>query len=444
MNTWTADLHRDQRAQVTLYFAILVFIVVLFTGLAIDAGILYFTKAKLTTSVDGACLAGMKTLPSGQATASTVANNIFSANYGAHPPTPSITFPQDQYKEQQVKVTATSNVNTLFMRVIPAFATVPVSATAVSTRGKLIMSIVLDRSGSMCGGKVPCDSGVTGDKGGEALQVAVPQFVKDFDDKTDEVGMISFASNASIDYSINYNFTSPITTAVSKLQFTGGTFGTGAGNLPIQNAANGPPLSVAGLQDDSVPIQAGQNIVKVVVYFTDGLMNTIQDTFACQSQTLLNYGGFDDTGTNYGEIFDPVHSTQFGKANSGGFPIDSKGDLCKKNGQNVNKFYSQAQGKTVPLTQHNITNEAKYRAVQTAISLRSESPIPTYIYTIGLGTDSTASSLLAQLANDPNYPTYVAGQPAGLFFYISSCPCTDQIQQAFQTIAAKVLLRLTQ
>ena len=84
--------------------------------------------------------------------------------------------------------------------------------------------------------------------------------------------------------------------------------------------------------------------------------------------------------------------------------------------------------------------------------MRTET-VPTYIFSIGMGTgvSSTTQAFLAQLANDPSYTaTYVKGQPAGLFFYIPSCSgsylaaCKTQLNTAFQTIAAKVLLRLTQ
>src|ERR1035437_8008755 len=150
------------------------------------------------------------------------------------------------------KVTATASVNTLFMRYLSQWRTVPVSATAVSTRGKLIMSIVLDRSGSM----------IT-DEGQAALQAAVPEFVSNFDDATDEVAAISFSSNARIDFLIAYNFKTAITTAVSSMHFDGGTFGTGAGSNPVVfTDPNAPPLSMAKLQNDHVPIMPNQNVIR--------------------------------------------------------------------------------------------------------------------------------------------------------------------------------------
>jgi hypothetical protein len=175
------------------------------------------------------------------------------------------------------------------------------TGAARSARGKAIVSIVLDRSGSMAV-----------DGGAAALQSAGPTFVADFDNATDEVAMISFSSNATVDVPINYNFKTPIDNAIAALHFMGGTFGTGAGNKPILSPTTGAPPSLAQLQNDSVVIQPKQKVVKVVVYFTAGLMNTVQDNFYCKGKggsglTLVNYGGY-DAGNSVG-FFDPTSAT---------------------------------------------------------------------------------------------------------------------------------------
>ncbi len=456
-----ANIGKSDRGQTIVVFALVLPILILFAGLAIDAGILYVTKAKLSTSVDAACLTGMKSLALGQTTAGQVATDMFQANFGPNPPTPGVTFPTDTSGNQQVKVTATAYVHTLFMRYLSQWASVPVSATAVATRGKLVMSIVLDRSGSMA------------NNGGEtALKYAVPLFINNFDNNTDEVAMVSFSSNATVDYAIDYNFITPIDNKIAAMNPVGGTFGTGAGTGSLLSTTIGPPLSLAQNQNDSVPILPGRNVVKVVVYFTDGLMNAVQDNFHCGGKTnntltLVNYGGCDAVGSCAPQVHflnpagDPGISTNdWGNCNSStgdncsaGLQYNSSHAKCYDiNGSLVRKFVSEQYGSEY-LTMDNVTKEAQYRATQTAIAMRTESPVPTYIFTIGMGTGVTASTqaFLAQLANDPNYPaTYIKGQPSGLFFYIPSCSggalanCKAQLNTAFQTIAAKVLLRLTQ
>jgi len=444
----------NDRGQILVIFALSISMLLLFTGLAIDTGLLYVTKSKLSAAVDGACLAGMKSLAQGQTTATSVATHIFNANYGSNPPVPGVTFPTDASGNQQVKVTATVNVHTLFMQLLTPFTTVPVSDTAVATRGKLIMTIVLDRSGSM------------GNDGGMAgLQAAVPSFVNDFDQTPntgDEVGMVSFSSNSTIDYAINYSFKTPINNDISSMTPNGGTFGTGAGTGTLLSNTIGPPLSLAGLMNDGVTIPVGQNVVKVVVYFTDGLMNTIQDNFHCggvgnATLTLLNYGGHDASqGTNNVAIQDPTApNTTFYDYAPGGtyFEYNSASAKCKDStGAYVTTFPSQQTGLQTALSRTNVTAEAKYRANKTATALRSEASHPNYIYTIGLGSgvDSPTQMLLKEIANDPTADTYDNTQTTGEFFLIADCPstpsstCTNHVLQVFQTIAAKVLLRLTQ
>ena len=436
-----------ERGQILIVFALALPILVLFSAVAIDVGMIYGTKAKLSAAVDAACLIGMKNLSQGQATATTLATHIFNANYGPNPPAPTVSYPTDAYGNQQVKVTATATVKPFFMAYIPQYATFNVSDTAIATRGKLVMSIVLDRSGSM-----------KTDGGGSALQSAVPSFIKNFSNTADEVAMISFASNATVDFPMNYNFTTNISNKVAALNFTGGTFGTGAGSNANPDPAKGPPLSLAQQQNDSVTAQPGQNLTRVVVYFTDGLMNTIQDTFNCPSAVLINYGGYDvgssDTTTTP-DFFDPTSGTDWGSVSSSGsskgaLPYDSTPHYCKDaSGKYVTTFYSQGNSKQQSFLQSYVTAEAQYRAIQTAAALRTESPIPTYIYTIGLGTgvNTATQKFLGQLANDPAYPaTYNSSQPAGLFLYVPDCPsttCTNELNTAFQTIASKILLRLT-
>jgi hypothetical protein len=68
------------------------------------------------------------------------------------------------------------------------------------------------------------------------------------------------------------------------------------------------------------------------------------------------------------------------------------------------------------------------------------------VYSIGLGSN-VDQAFLQQIANDPASSTYDPNQPVGEAVFASNCPssqCNAQLQQVFQTIAAKILLRLTQ
>ena len=278
----------------------------------------------------------------------------------------------------------------------------------------IVMALALDRSGSMAS-----------DGGSVALAPAVTAFVDDFSNATDFVGLASFASNATLDIAIGHNFQSPITTAVDSYSYVGGTFGVG-GLTIAQNQVN----SVMGLT----------NPVKTVVYFTDGLVNIVQDTFQCTSSwgaTLYNYGGYDSG--SYVDFFDPATGTDWGGLDSYGNPPHSPTPDCT----GVTHFTSQQDGTQKSFTRTNVSGEAQYRALAVANSIRSEG---TYIYAIGLGTEASQTFLLT-IANDPNGPNYNPNQPAGLAVFVPDCPsssCSTELQLVFQTIASRLQLQASQ
>ena len=211
------------------------------------------------------------------------------------------------------------------------------------------------------------------------------------------------------------------------MNFAGGTFGPGG-------------LSGAKAQNDSVVAQPGQNVVKVVVYFTDGYVNIIQDTFTCTSKwgsTLYNYGGY-DTGTQ-ADFFDPSSGTDWGTLDGNGNPPHSPTPDCT----GVTKFTSQIDGTQKSFTRANVTADSQYRALKIAIAMRTEGMV---VYSIGLG-NQVDQAFLQQIANDPASSTYDPTQPVGEAVFAPNCPstqCSAELQQVFQTIAAKILLRLTQ
>jgi Flp pilus assembly protein TadG len=423
MKSFTRGRNREsERGQIAILLAASLTLVLLFLALAVDVGFAYVTKAKLSKAVDAACLTAMRNLAQGQTTARNLAINSFNGNYNAsaldsNPPSIDVSFSTDAYGQTLVNVSATATIRTFFMRILSQRQTFSVSDSAQATRGKLVMSLVLDRSGSM-----------TSDGGSTALPPAVTTFINYFDNNNDEVAMVSFASNATIDVPIGYNFITPITNAVNamKSKFSGGTFGPGG-------------LTDAKAQNDSISIPPGQNAVKVVVYFTDGYVNTIQDYLSCNGiPTLYNFGGH-DTGSSV-DVFDPVSGNSI--ASYDGSSKWTPTTTCLKN---VSKFTSAIDGQLKALNRTNVTADAKYRALQTATAMRAENP-GMLVYSIGLGS-SVDQAFLQQIANDPASSTYNSSQPTGEAVFASNCPssqCSAELQQVFQTIAAKILLRLTQ
>jgi Flp pilus assembly protein TadG len=435
---------QDERGQMLLLFALVVPLLILFAAMSIDMGLIYDTKAQLSNSVDAAVLTGAKNYSMGVATAQALATDMFNANFANKPATLVYTWCPTSAgctgATVSLTLKATTTVNTTFMSYLPRFAQWSLSDTGAATRSTLVMSLVLDRSGSMLG-----------DGGGAALKNAVPLFVDDFT-TADYIGMVSFASHATIDVPVTTNYNSAIKTAVAAFSFVGGTFGGGSGTNPSYSAANSPPLSMADSQNNSIVLAAGDPETKVVVYFTDGLMNTIQDKLPCTNlgPTLYNYGGYDPPQTIVAAL-DPASETQWGNIPVGGPPPYSAGSC---NG--VAKFRSQQTGTPMlDFTRANVTGETQWRALYTGNAMRGESPIQTYIYIIGLSSAVTGpgvEAFLSTLANDPDAIAKYGGgpfnssQPAGLFLEVPNCPsptCTTDLNIAFQTIASRIQLRLS-
>ena len=491
---------RSENGQVFLWLALGVPLLILFAALALDMGMIYRTKARLGNAVDAAVLTGAKYYSLGEnggVWTSTVpqglANDMFAGNFGTACGTGGVTCtwtwcPSNPSCPAGSAITATLNAtvpwNTTFMAYLPPRATWSLRDVGQATRSTLIMSLVLDRSGSM-----NTDGGMT------ALKAAVPQFLQYFTPGTDYIGLVSFASHADIDVNIGTGWgpwnSGTIYTAVHNYTPQGGTFGGGAGSGTVYSSTNGPPLNLADAQNNSVNLGTGVPKVKVVVYFTDGLMNTLQDQFSCGGvNTTENYGGADPTSPGESSPYPPEYVVSLDPTSENNtsycydvstdpwcspncasvcninyLPQYSNGSTCTYNGSRA-VFPSEEYPAQSPLamTRWNVTNEVKFRAKYTADHMRMESPVPTYIFTIGLGTavsgDTCTEAFLATLANDPGAGSYLGGahcdsgngvynssEPAGLFVVVPGCPgttCTQELEAAFNLIAAKVLLRLSQ
>src|SRR5262249_23010722 len=151
--------------------------------------------------------------------------------------------------------------------------------------------------------------------------------------------------------------------------------------------------------------------------------------------------------TSYGCFIDNQFGSDqyFRSCRHDGLP--SAGGVCSRT------FPSQEFGVQEVASRTNVTEEAQWRAIYTANQMRQETPVPTYIYVIGLGsniTDLCTSAFLSTLANDPDGPAkfpcpahpprYDASLPPGLFLQVPNCPsptCTQSLSQAFQVIAGR-------
>ena len=402
-----------EAGQTLVLFAIMALVLFLVMGLCVDAGTIYMTKAELDKSVDAAALTAVRNLYQGQSQASAMAQAAFAANYrgggpSANSPAISVTYGTDSSNNTTVSLLSTATLNTYFMKLVPRFQTFQVSSAATATRAKLIMSVVLDHSGSM-----------QNNGGSTALPPAVNTFISYFDDTMDQVSLVSFASTTNLNVSVRRPFKSAITSAVNAMTFGGATYADGGLQLALQ-------------QNNSVPVVPGDNTVKVVVLFTDGYANTFQYTWP--TNKIYNLGGFDPPPSSYA-VLNPTNGVQL---------TDNRGyNTWPQGGENIPNFFNagmttflSVDGSTKSVTPANCTAEGGLRALATANTIRSTNM---YIYCIGLG-NALDQSLLQQAANDPAASTYNPNQPAGEAAF---APSASQLQTVFQQIASRILMRLT-
>jgi Flp pilus assembly protein TadG len=436
-NTIRSIVHREH-GQVLWMFVLLLVVLIGFVGLGVDLGFAYISRARLSKAVDAACLNGIRNYWQGATAASTIASNTFFLNYRAcgrdvAPPSVNISFVSSN-QNTFLNVQASVAINTFFIRVLPAIGGAPwrtltVGDSAQAIRTKVYLALVLDHSGSMDPKHLPTPVGDgCGTGGGTNLPAAVNSFAGYFSDTIDEASVVSFGSTATVNVPMEQPFKSDVATAVSNLFWCGGTFSQGG-------------MTNALVQENSVTIPANQSALQVVVFFTDGLANMIQDKLNCPATTVWNFGGEDPASTSCPEtsgvfFFSPATADTCPAQGTGYscFAADNTTPSCCS----VTQFHSNQYGTMESLTRANVTAEAQYRCIQVAQQMQQENIL---VYAIGLGGVDVNMSFLSQVANATNSPTYNSSLPTGLALLADS---PSELQPYFDQVAQDILYRLTQ
>ncbi len=254
------SLRTREKGFVLLYMSVVLTGLLLFTGLAVDAGRAYVVKAQLTKAVDGAALGAARELNSGSPRSK--AAQIFQANFpSGYMVTTSVTDPNTDPNFFASQVDAASGVNTVtvnatavlpttFMR-LGNFDTVTVASTGQATRRMVDLSIILDVSSSI------------GSKW-SSVHDAVQTFINAFDQNNDRLALLTFSNGARVVDAM------PSSRGFNKTKLLSDVPST----LP-----GGSTLMVEGLYrgwDElrSVP-NGSQSGLRVIVLFTDGASNGV-------------------------------------------------------------------------------------------------------------------------------------------------------------------------
>jgi len=268
---------KNQKGFVLMLVTATMFMVVPTVGLAIDASFLYAVKARLSAATDAAALAAARSLAKGQtlseqaAEAEARARAFFDANFPDYymltdNKEVDVTISQSGYRTRIVQVDSSVNASLFFMRLLgDQYKNVRVSGTA--SRRDVNLMMVLDRSGSM-------------DNSGscEPMKAAARQFVDQFANGRDQIGLITFGMTYYNAFPPSYDFKPALDNVLAAIDCSGGT-------------GTAQALSIARQQIEAIDEPGALN---VIVFFTDGLPNGITARFPLKKRSDTRYGYGDD------------------------------------------------------------------------------------------------------------------------------------------------------
>lgn len=246
-------------------------------GLAIDAGVLYLVRSKLSSACDAAALATARNLNLGLTLEDQRANAIargtafFNANFpagylGTSNVTPIINIAQTTLNTLTVTASATGNANLYFMRLLGNTAQLTSSEGRASRRDVNII-LVLDRSGSM--GGAPCAAMINSSK----------TFANMFINGRDRMGMISYGASVFRAYPPTTDFKNPsssILSAIDLVTCTGWTnTPTAYWNAYQELVAINQPLAL-----------------NMIVLFTDGVPTSVTARYPIRTVADVRYGSW--------------------------------------------------------------------------------------------------------------------------------------------------------
>jgi len=471
-------------------------IMLLFTipamGLAVDAGLMYVIRGRLTAACDAASLATARNLNLGltlteQTASATVRGTaFFNANFpagymGTTGTAPAISVAQTNLSTLTVTTTATTNSPLYFMRILGG-TTAVAGAVGKASRRDVNLMLVLDRSGSMSG--TPCTD----------MKTAAKTFVNMFVNGRDTLGLISFGSAVYLAYPPSSTFKDPSNLLSSKIDsITCGGW---------TNTSYSYYSAYQQLQTINEPLA-----LNMIVFFTDGIptaftaafpIKTVSDTrfgdgYTCgtgSTCTMPKSKCIDDNGyatshASWGTFAPKIGAMTGGNlANSTGDtfglvkaaatsfstsdPILSSGvtscafteaaakarrDIAyipntDANGistsgyRSVTNFTSGAyNGRKRPDRPNNVSSVAINIADNAASAIRSNTTLNVITYAIGLdGNGGVDDVLLKRMANDLTSNNYDNTKTSGLYVY---APNSSDLNQAFARIASEIL-RLAQ
>jgi Mg-chelatase subunit ChlD len=454
-----------RRGYVLIYGTLFIALVVMpFMGLAIDVGLMYLAQSRLSAAADASTIAGAGALSRGSDDSSQRANAVTTANAYFY-----ANFPSGYLSSSNLQVSSVAATDSTHLRSITTTASVSmpviflgmfnvgsrtISVTAKSTRRDINIMVVMDRSGSLAtsynGQPAACSP----------LKAAAVNFVDQFAETRDNVGLITFATSSNIDYAPATTFKTTVEGYLNAVNCTGAT-------SSAQALWQG--------YDQLVKLNQG-GALNAILFFTDGRPTAVTENFPVVGNCART-GSNPKRGVLTLGYNGTVPSSAMGLYNwaapgppplSSDLTVISDKTNCAyaSNQSNVSSDVSYAPltdiwGNSLTATGYrststsgaglNITNAQNVENFSTnaadhaALRIRRGDPDPAQgnvslsgvvIYCIGYGGD-VDGTLLQRIANDPSLnPNPVAAGNNGRYY---NAPTTSDLNQAFMQVASEML-----
>lgn len=459
-----AAVRLNERSGQSLVFMIVAMVFFIgICGFAVDVGILYLKRAELRRALDAGAVAGMTQLASGSSNDDAKAAAKEIALYNLHEsdltdedildfPDPVVTKDASGLK---LSMEARIRGKTLFARMIPGlgFDTVPISTDSIAGRRKAVISLVLDRSGSMnFNGGAPIAN----------LRTAAKAFVKTFQTNLDEIAIVVFNTHAQV--------LRPMGTFATHAELT-----TLIDTIVATNSTNIGQAVVLGRREiEKVP--SNVDVERAMVLFSDGSPNTITVPFLnprevrapLQPLPIFPPGSGRRTYTVYEQV-QPTSEmafagTQPGASASAAIPcstrnrrdvsdclddftyLDSRGKVRGAEIANINLGSLELMKEffDLPIIESDYAKSDKTTVY--SIGLGNVLPVTADPYQNAWDDDNLKPVLLRRIANaaqagDPAF-TEVPNNPAHPRGMYLETPEENQLSELFLEIAKKIQLRL--
>jgi len=280
LRTWKQKSKREKGIAV-LMTAGLMFLIVPVAGLAVDGGIAYVLKTRLSSATDAAALAAARSLNVGltlaeqEAEARARALDFFEANfkegsYGTRNLSVTAAVAETEAKTRSVTVTAAFDAPQYFMRLL-GFDKIRIGALGRASRRDVNLILVLDKSGSMgdyTDDNSPCAK----------MKEAAKYFTDLFAESRDRLGMITYGSTAFRAFAPTMNFKTASPNLVDTIDTITCNGGTSTG-MAMQQAW------------DEIPAIDEEGALNVILLFTDGYANAVTADYPVRTRTDTRYGG---------------------------------------------------------------------------------------------------------------------------------------------------------